>query len=259
MNKEAFLGNAVKKVSSTLFGSPDKSFGSNALKATGLAALTSSGLKPIPSTSSSLTNTGKGFTMTKTAKLTGLQRLTIPKAPSLNGTAGLKTLPSAGKATGSVVPSSGGTAPKSFLGKTGARKKSRPPKVMRNLKSLGLIAGGAGVIKAVDKTYDAWKKYSDKEEFGGIIDHARKTNPSLKKVPNEKMHEWMHSLYALAPEVARDKGMASSMMNTVHNYGGEIDLATAKIVSEVGHRAKRDGKKVSDLVSPSMSLFLGGD
>jgi len=62
MEKQAFLGAAFKKASTAVFGSPEKSLASNAVKATGLAALTSTGIKP-PSTST-LNQSGKGFTMT---------------------------------------------------------------------------------------------------------------------------------------------------------------------------------------------------
>lgn len=92
-------------------------------------------------------------------------------------------------------------------------------------------------LKGVAAATDYLHEKSDKKKFGGVISYAQKVHPELKKVPHDKMMMQMNSFYTLAPRVAVDKELGASMLATTNDYGGTVDLSTAKLVSDIGGRS----------------------
>jgi len=50
------------------------------------------------------------------------------------------------------------------------------------------------------------------------------------------MH-WMDAFHTLSPSIATNKELGSTMLMTAHDYGGNIDMATAKMISDTGSKA----------------------
>lgn len=101
------------------------------------------------------------------------------------------------------------------------------------------LVAAAVAIKGINSFTDAIKGKLEKRKLNGVIDYAKKKHPELRKVPNNDMHEWMGAFYTLSPKIATNKELGASMLSTVHSYGGNIDLATAKLISEVGEKTSR--------------------
>jgi len=60
-------------------------------------------------------------------------------------------------------------------------------------------------------------------------------------VPHEKLMQQMSAFYTLAPKASINKELGSSMLATTNDYGGNVDLATAKLISEIGDKSGRQG------------------
>jgi len=258
LNKEAFIGGIISKgaskVGGMLFGSAEHSLKSNIAKSVGLTGLTNGipGAGTITKIPNNKISQGQGFKMNRLGKLTKESGLGAIKAPSIKGLSGLTTKVTTPKSVvGSVSPASS-VSPKSILAKSAEKHDAS----FKGLKTIGLMSAGAAAIKGVDKLSKKYDEYSDKKKFSGIISHAKKENPELRRVPTKKLHSWMNTFYSLAPHIAKDEGLATSMLTTVHNYGGDVDLATAKMISEIGHKSKHDKGSVSDGLKNSMSLLM---
>lgn len=264
LQKEAFIGAAISKgvgkASGVIFGSAEHSMKSNIGKSLALSSL-GTGIPgasaPTKIPGSKLTQ-GKGFKVSGLEKTSGLTGIKIPSIKGLVGSTATGTAPKS--VLGSVAPAAG-VSPKSVLAKSASKKVKGASKKssitgMRGLQTIGLMMAGATAIKGADKLGKKYEEYSDKKKFPGIIRHARSENPELRKVPEKKLKSWMNTFHSLAPNMAKDEGMATSMLTTVHNYGGDVDLATAKIISEIGHKAKRDKFSTADQLGHSMSLLM---
>ncbi len=113
------------------------------------------------------------------------------------------------------------------------------------MSTTGATVGGAlafsMALKGVAAATDYLQEKSDKNKFAGVIDYAKRSHPELKKVPHNKLVAQMNSFYTLAPQAAVDKELGSSMLATTNDYGGTVDLATAKLVSDINGRSSGRG------------------
>ncbi len=48
----------------------------------------------------------------------------------------------------------------------------------------------------------------------------------------------MEAFYTLAPKISVNKELGASMLATTNDYGGSVDLATAKLISEIGSKSE---------------------
>lgn len=134
-------------------------------------------------------------------------------------------------------------------GLTGLFKEAGRSSLSEGIKNIpqaaATIGGIALTMKGIDSGIDYAKEKMSKNKFGEIISHAKKKHPELKKVPDHELKEWMNSLHSISPNISTDKGLASTVLSTVNSYGGSMDLATAKLLSEIGHKSRRDGYDTS--------------
>ncbi len=96
-------------------------------------------------------------------------------------------------------------------------------------------------LKGVAAATDYLHEKSDRKKFAGIINYAKKEHPELKKVPHDKLVAQMNSFYTLAPRAATDHELGASMLATTNDYGGTVDLSTAKLVTDLNGRSGGQG------------------
>jgi len=101
------------------------------------------------------------------------------------------------------------------------------------------VIGAAVALKGVDSLIDTIHSGVQKRKLNSVIDYAKKKHPELKKVPHQDMKEWMNAFYTLSPGIATNKELGASMLSTVHSYGGNIDLATAKLIADTGEKTHK--------------------
>jgi len=115
----------------------------------------------------------------------------------------------------------------------------------------------AAALKGVNSLADSISDKMNRRKFNGVISYAKQKHPELRKVPNDKMNNWMGAFYTLSPKMAVNKELGASMLATVHDYGGSIDLATAKLISETGEKRskQKNGTEVLEFLNASSSLY----
>ena len=101
--------------------------------------------------------------------------------------------------------------------------------------ALGAIAV-ASALKGISAATDYVKERTDKKRFNNVINYAKKKHPELRDVPHDKLMQQMNAFYTLSPKIAVNKELGASMLVTTNDYGGNIDLATAKLISEIGEK-----------------------
>jgi len=127
------------------------------------------------------------------------------------------------------------------------------PTISRNvandilLGAAGITAGTLGV-KAADAATDAIRDMYDRHKYSETINYAQKKHPELKRVPKEQLVGWMDAFHTLSPRLAKNKELASSMLVTTHNYGNNIDLATAKLIADAGEKSNRQHMDANGLM-----------
>ena len=99
------------------------------------------------------------------------------------------------------------------------------------------MVGAALVLKGVTGITDKITDIKEERKFKGVVNYARDKHPELKKVPQDKMMNWMDAFHTLSPKIAVNKELGASMLMTAHDYGGNIDIATAKMISDTGNRS----------------------
>lgn len=126
--------------------------------------------------------------------------------------------------------------------------------------TLTAVLTGAGALKTLDYGTKKYKEHELSTDLNNNISFARQSKPELKNVDPNVLQEWMESIHALAPSMAKDKGLSATALQTVHRYGGNIDLATAKILSEIGEKSKKskDDKWSSDLGNYALASNILG-
>lgn len=107
-----------------------------------------------------------------------------------------------------------------------------------NIGDTMLGAAGAGVALAgVSHGEKFIGKMMDKSKFADVISYAKQKHPELRNTPDKQMNEWMKAFYSLAPSISTNKELGASMLLMAKNYGGHIDMATAKLIAETGHKS----------------------
>lgn len=101
------------------------------------------------------------------------------------------------------------------------------------------VIGAAVALKGVDSLIDTIHSGIQKRKLNNVITYAKKKHPELRKVPHQDMKEWMNAFYTLSPGIATNKELGASMLSTVHSYGGNIDLATAKLIADTGEKTHK--------------------
>ncbi len=102
---------------------------------------------------------------------------------------------------------------------------------------IGTVAA-AVALEGISAATSAISEFKDKRKFNNVIDYAKKAHPELRDVPQSKLLQQMNAFYTLAPSVSTNKELGASMLATTNDYGGSVDLATAKLISDIGGKQK---------------------
>lgn len=117
---------------------------------------------------------------------------------------------------------------------------SKTPGVWRDIgEAVVPIVGAAVALKGLNSFINAIDDRVEKNKFNKVISYAKSKHPELRKVPHQDMKNWMGAFYTLSPKIAVNKELGSTMLSTVHDYGGNIDLATAKLIAETGEKTSK--------------------
>lgn len=113
---------------------------------------------------------------------------------------------------------------------------------------VGAVAASLA-LEGIGAVTDKISEFADKRKFHKVIDYAKKKHPELRNIPRETMMDQMDAFYALAPRAAVNKELGSSMLATTNDYGGNVDLATAKLLSDIGRSSNSGGSREAILAS----------
>jgi len=116
------------------------------------------------------------------------------------------------------------------------------------LKDIGVMVGAALAVKGITGLTDKFTDLKEKNKFNGVIQFAKQKHPELKSVPQDKMMGWMDAFHTLSPKISVNKELGSTMLMTAHDYGGNIDMATAKMIADTGSNSGAQGHK-DDVIS----------
>ena len=158
-----------------------------------------------------------------------------------------------------VVKSAGKAARKGFLGRVfsgfmrgkGARNTAKEGFLDRvfNQNVRDSVLAGVGIaagLKGISAGLDYLHERKAESHFDDTIEHAIKQHPELKSIPRRELKEQLRTFYTLAPHIATDKKLGTSMLYTVNSYGGNIDLATAKLLAEIGEKREKQRPRATD-------------
>lgn len=127
------------------------------------------------------------------------------------------------------------------------------------LTGMASLVGTAIALKGIDAFIDTINDKMETKKFNGVIDYAKKKHPELRKVPHEDLKQWMGAFYTLSPKLSVNKELGSTMLATVHDYGGNIDLATAKMIADTGSKVgSKSQSEVIGYLSAGSSLRSKG-
>jgi len=118
--------------------------------------------------------------------------------------------------------------------------------------AVGLAIAGTG--KAVDKAIEAIDDAKFSLKKPKIIDYAKKENPELRSVSNEKLKAWLDSAYAISPAVAKDKTLATSFLTNAATIQ-TVDLGTAKTLADINAKAGKNYSSAYDAIRGSSSML----
>ncbi len=113
---------------------------------------------------------------------------------------------------------------------------------------LGAVAIGAA-LKGIGAATDYVNEKTDRRRFNNVINYAKKRHPELRDVPHDRMMQQMNAFYALAPRVAINKELGTSMLVTTNDYGGNVDLATAKLIADIGAKTESPSKRQEEVLA----------
>lgn len=123
-------------------------------------------------------------------------------------------------------------------------------------RAMGPIVVASMALKGIDSISDAIHDKIQTRKFNGVIDYAKKKHPELRKVPQADLKNWMGAFHTLSPKMSVNNELGSTMLATVHDYGGNIDLATAKLIAETGEKRSKQnsGTDVLGYIGAGSSL-----
>lgn len=101
------------------------------------------------------------------------------------------------------------------------------------LGALGIGLAEKAIDGVVDKVKDSITARDFEETSKKNIDHARKLYPELKERPMSELHGWMEAAHTISPKIAKNKVLSASYLKTVNDFGGNVDLSTAKMLSDI--------------------------
>ena len=97
----------------------------------------------------------------------------------------------------------------------------------------GAAAATGLAIAGVDKGLDYMGDKFFEAKIPNLIRYAKKKHPDLSSVGDAKLKHWVKALYTLSPKYASDPELAADALYQIHQYGGNIDLATAKMMADI--------------------------
>ncbi len=109
--------------------------------------------------------------------------------------------------------------------------------------STAATVAAALTLKGIDSFIENMKDRNNRKKFDSVISYAKRKNPELRHARTSDMEHWMGAFNTLSPNIATDKALGASMLNTVHSYGGNLDLATAKLIADIGDKSGSKNNK----------------
>jgi hypothetical protein len=103
--------------------------------------------------------------------------------------------------------------------------------------SVGLATGG---VMLADKAIDLAGKQMFKTKIPSYVRYAIKKHPELKEVGEKTLKKWLLALYTLSPKIADNEELAADALYQIYQYGGNFDLATAKMLADISKGSKTD-------------------
>jgi UTP:GlnB (protein PII) uridylyltransferase len=103
--------------------------------------------------------------------------------------------------------------------------------------SVGLATGG---VMLADKAINLAGEQMFKAKTSSYIRYAIKKHPELKEVGESTLKKWLLALYTLSPKLANNEELAADALYQIYKYGGNFDLATAKMLSDITKGTKHD-------------------
>ena len=100
----------------------------------------------------------------------------------------------------------------------------------------GTTAALVGAEKVIQQTNDLMFKV----KLGSIVKYAKRKHPELGKVSDSKLKAWAGAVYTLSPRMSNSKELMADAIYQIYQYGGNVDLATAKIIADINRGSKSD-------------------
>ena len=105
---------------------------------------------------------------------------------------------------------------------------------VKDVASLTGAAAATGLaIAGVDKGLDYMGEKIFDAKIPNLIRYSKRKHPELASVSDSKLTHWVKALYTLSPKYASDPELTADALNQIHQYGGNIDLATAKMMADI--------------------------
>jgi len=109
------------------------------------------------------------------------------------------------------------------------------------LEDIAMTVGGTtatlvGAEKVIQQTDDLMFKI----RLNSIVKYAKRKHPELGEVSDSKLKAWAGAVYTLSPRMADNKELMADAIYQIHQYGGNVDLATAKIIADINRGSKTE-------------------
>jgi hypothetical protein len=126
--------------------------------------------------------------------------------------------------------------------------------LMRVLSTAGTIGGTALGVAAADELLKSMGEQFYKVKIPGYIRYAKQKHPELKEVGENQLKMWVEAIYTIAPNFARNKELMADALYQIYQYGGNIDLATAKMLADVNKGAGSSGRGKLDYITAAHTI-----
>ena len=128
-----------------------------------------------------------------------------------------------------------------YLVKQSADASTPARSVLREAAQLAGAIGASTVgVMAADKLIDVAGEKFFKVKIPSYIRYAKKKHPELGDVSDQQLKLWVEAIYTLSPRMAQSKELVADALYQIYQYGGNIDLATAKIIADINKGSKSD-------------------